>query len=991
MNDNHQESYTKMKSDKSLDTSNPISKIFITKIIKIFTCVKNIFKWIKNKIDSILSSWSILTQITLTLIPCSILFILLIFFVHYNFYDNLYIFNFQKGLKEELTDKYITEMDDLHAELDSFVMKENYFDIENQLFFEVYYKELCSIGLLNNSNKATFPNMSLYSETMYLVIDNFINDTDLKDNAFTIPKSISKKNVDDRKGDSIGELLKIYYNMLPIITYGAYLMNVYINQTFFIAYEFDKNNNSNIKINELCFMLPRGTNSFNDNDNFTPTNYLLNPLINSTHFDHTELIQNSYYNENWFMKQDNIFRESVNDSQNGYSEISLAHLNHEYNGNINKSIIISSQQYINSNDRHYIINIIFFFNQNNLNKETIEYSTFIVKDNQNYEKYENEKYSDNETFVVLKSDIIEYSLANINYQYFHNGLYDKNNNFNINGILYDSFNLDKLYDSLDFYQTIENFQIDLKYFCTLYLYKTLFQTANYSRITKNREEIYLYNFNKEETIKTICNLIDFNSYQDYNKETGIDCWEKENNLYYNENTFKSVSMRDSNSRYPYCGCLPLYCLKNFENINNDFRNIKIASDINLPNKCQNKFTSYQLENKVDYNNNFIKISKELYRMVLPFLKISNTNYIKFNYEPLSQMQEYYFLIITEVKANTTLFLFHFFAIIIKLEIMTIILGITILGSLISLIIIYVNIRRYSQIIKNFKKSHELYVLDSEDNNNNEEKQKNKNNDNMHLERNNINNENMPLLQNEGKDLFEITENNLLNDLFNIFCKHYKLSRKDIEKYYSKQSHETKNQMKIKMMMEKNELFKLLAMFSILAPFFRLNLSLDYKMYNYTKIIKKYNQYVSQVVNINKDQTRLTQNILYELLSTENISDYGLISNLNFKYISNIKFRLKDNSIQNTIFENVINKMKSNNEDLNNNNDININNVFLLGDDKDNIKLILKQKNELMEMFKNKFENDDYINFNKIESSFNFYLINSYYKYLKLIVLEENYN
>ena len=80
------------------------------------------------------------------------------------------------------------------------------------------------------------------------------------------------------------------------------------------------------------------------------------------------------------------------------------------------------------------------------------------------------------------------------------------------------------------------------------------------------------------------------------------------------------------------------------------------------------------------------------------------------------------------------------------------------------------------------------------------------------------------------------------------------------------------------------------------------------MYNYTKIIKKYNQYVSQVVNINKDQTRLTQNILYELLSTENISDYGLISNLNFKYISNIKFRLKDNSIQNTIFENFINKM-----------------------------------------------------------------------------------
>ena len=352
------------------------------------------------------------------------------------------------------------------------------------------------------------------------------------------------------------------------------------------------------------------------------------------------------------------------------------------------------------------------------------------------------------------------------------------------------------------------------------------------------------------------------------------------------------------------------------------------------------------------------------------------------------MPEYYFLIITEVKTNTTLFLFHFSAIVIKLEIIVGVLGITLLCSVISIIIIYVNIRRYSQIINNFKKSHELYVLVSKSNINIEEKHKNKINDNMQLERNN---ENMPLLQNEGKNLFEITENDLLNDLFNIFCKHYKLSRKDIEKYYSQQSHETKNQMKIKMMMEKNELFKLLSMYSILAPFFRLNITLDYKMYNYTKIIKKYDQYVSQVVNINKEQTRLTQNILYELLSTENISDYGLISNLNFKYISNIKFQLKENCIQNTIFENVINKMKNNNEDLNNNNDININNIYLLGDDKENIKLILKQKNELMEMFKSKFENDDYINLNKIESSFNFYLINSYYKYLKQIVLEESNN
>jgi hypothetical protein len=302
---------------------------------------------------------------------------------------------------------------------------------------------------------------------------------------------------------------------------------------------------------------------------------------------------------------------------------------------------------------------------------------------------------------------------------------------------------------------------------------------------------------------------------------------------------------------------------------------------------------------------------------------------------------------------------------------------------------YVNLRRYSLIIKEFKKKHELFVFHSEENSSNDDNQKYKNNEKGKIEGYNMNNENMPLLQNEGRDSVGTNDNTLLDDLFSIFCKHYKLGRKDLEEYYSQQKHETKNQMKLKMMMEKNELFRLLSMYSVLAPIFRLNLSLDYKMYNYSKIIKKYDQYVSQVININKEQTRLTQNILYELLSTENISDYGLISNLNFKYISNIRAELKENCIQNAMFKNVINRIKGKNEDLNES-EMNINDIFLIikdGDEKQNIKLILKQKNELMEMFKNKFEADDYINFNKIESSFNFYLINSYYKYLKQIISE----
>ena len=50
------------------------------------------------------------------------------------------------------------------------------------------------------------------------------------------------------------------------------------------------------------------------------------------------------------------------------------------------------------------------------------------------------------------------------------------------------------------------------------------------------------------------------------------------------------------------------------------------------------------------------------------------------------------------------------------------------------------------------------------------------------------------------------------------------------------------------------------------------------------------------------------------------------------------------------------------------------------------KLILKRKNVLMDIFKRKFESDEYLNDNKLNSFFNFFLINSYYKYLKQITL-----
>jgi hypothetical protein len=145
-------------------------------------------------------------------------------------------------------------------------------------------------------------------------------------------------------------------------------------------------------------------------------------------------------------------------------------------------------------------------------------------------------------------------------------------------------------------------------------------------------------------------------------------------------------------------------------------------------------------------------------------------------------------------------------------------------------------------------------------------------------------------------------------------------------------------------------------------------------------MKKYNHYVGRLENIDKEQANLTRNILYELISTECIADYGLITNFNFKYVTNIKSDSKLNSIKYTMFENIKNKQIKENPKINEEID---------NDDIPIKKLVLKRKNVLINIFRNRFESDDFLSYNQLENAFNFYLVNSYYKYSRQISLGNN--
>ena len=252
---------TKTKTNINIEEFKQDSKLAAKKIIYIFISIHNLLAWLRHKYNKFVASCSVLTQLTIFLIPFSLACISAIFFIHYFFFTILYEFNFYKGIKEEFMDYYITEMDDVLSELDSFIIKENYIDTEDLLFFDVYYKELASNGLLDNPDRRTIPNISPYSETLYKIYDDLARELNTQD-FFTIPEKKAKENIDERKGDSIGELAKLYYYMQPIMGSGAFSSKIIINQTFFIAYEFEENRK--IKQKELFFTIPRKGDAFNE-------------------------------------------------------------------------------------------------------------------------------------------------------------------------------------------------------------------------------------------------------------------------------------------------------------------------------------------------------------------------------------------------------------------------------------------------------------------------------------------------------------------------------------------------------------------------------------------------------------------------------------------------------------------------------------------------------------------------------------------------------
>ena len=979
--------------------STKIKKIISKKIMQfqMIGYLKQTFNSLKSRYNLFCSNFLLITQFSIF----SLIFSLILFFsnfvLHYFGFERIFKFDYYFAVQNEYLQYLISDFDDINFNLGSYQAKSQIEDLDNIYFFNIYFKELISMGLLNDdSYKKVFPNISSDSSKLYQKLDKFMLENKME-SFYTISNEQSKKYIDDRE-DNLSEIAKLYYQFFPILAYSGYSTKTYINQSYLIAYEYD-NETKNIIGKHLYFSFPRVNYGGFNASNFSPQNSFISPSLRNSKVEHKEKLNNTFYKENWFIRQDYDFRSFADDINCCF--LSFSNLNYNYYGILNKSNLVSMQNYFNSNNKSYIINIIYFIGEKILKDDYLDFSVLMLI-NDSVHPISKEKYSDNDTFLISKLTMSEVSLSTSLKEYFHIGMFDKNYNFYKHGISFDILDLETLAEPLKYYKSTENFNIDLRYFSSFYLYSLLFRFLDYNtttEVTKPLTEIFF--FNKENILQNICSIINFNSYISYLKEEKINCFDDNNLLYYIDGETKEDIFNFNYNTMPYCICLPLYCLKNLQN-KFDINKTEFIENIILPNKCQNDYKTYL--------NGINELYKNKSEIKFSFLNFSfGLNDITFLSENIrDSIEDEYYIFKSFKLSQLPHVTFSIFALVVnvpfkqivcdfitKLEIIKsiyIIISISgmILAFIIGNIIIIRKVKKISNVIFDFENIYDKFHK-SESLSKNISDRKNGNiifNSINEFEK--INNEdNLSLIKNEkninicNTDIHNSNENSLLNELIILYCKYYNISKENLMKKNNNSKHSNQYEC-----IEKNELFKFLRIMSIYIPKFKLNVSMDYNFYLNSKL---YSNYIKSITkgHILK-ATTLTQSVIFELLSTECIEEnYGLITNINFKYITNININSKidNNSIKNSMFSFADNEMKQFKQEI-------FEKKYLLIKDEDindNIRIIWKEKNIVLEEFETNFENDDYLKKEKLREVFDSFLVNTYYKYLQKIMSKSSHD
>ena len=969
----------------SSENNNPNSKIKKkNKKEFVFTkCCIDFCRKISLKRKNCYSKCPIIFQFFFIIFPISIIFYSFGMYTHMILFYKKFKLDYFTLIKDGYLKNLITDIDDIRFDLRLNEIKTHFDDKGNDLFFKFYLEELISLGLLDDDKVKIFPNISNITSTAY----KFLEENENNNSIYSISSNISKQYIDERN-DSFSELAKIYFHFFPLLSLDDIKSDSHINQTYLIAYEVD--NDKNIVGNEFYFNFPRLIRE-NLNDNiFSPGSNLKSPKICKEKQTY-ELKNNTYYEGNFFTIQDYEFRKASSEDNN--NEISIWHLNDISKGNISKSFIESFQMYFNKKEKNYIINIIYYNPQEKIVKNYFDYTVLFLDKRSNSDYCI--KYSDNSSFVISKNDISELVLSTLPNDYFHFGIKSIDYNFYRHGIFFDSFEINHLSESTEYYSTLKGFNYDLRFFSSFFLYSKLFEKTSFKTSFSKTNNIKIFHFDDKDTIKDICSKYDFNLYKTYLKNNDLDCLDESNLYYYDYMSEEDETVMELVS-LPLCICLPLYCIQDVKDIF-DKSTFLFVEKLSLPEKCQNKLIFYDnIKKNTEDNEINVNIINDSDNLISVLLENQHT---KFGIKNFGLYNDLIYEIICIFDNKSLKIILYYF--IVEMDKLTRIFSYLsmikfVLIFIISYIFLLLGTKKISNIVYGYKEKLFQFIVNYEKNvvinyQNNDNSENNKYDEFLlgskkediipYIKYEDLISEEI----NKNKKSINFYENGLINDLFLIYCDYKRTSEEKI--FNSKFVFKNKSKAIYEILTDSNELIKIFCVMSIHIPKFISNVNFNYDFYkdiklsnNYLKLMRRlsYNKYKEELIS--------TKSIIYEFLSTEMVTDYGLITNINFKYLTtnNLDSKDKNNCVQNGVF-NLINKNRIINNELNEK-DLNINKTN--HDNDFNTKLIVKNINYIMQRIEEKFDQDDYLKLNKLESSFNFFLIDTCYNYLKRIDLEK---
>ena len=951
-------------------------------IKKVATVLKNFsFKcWfgIKDGINRCFTAMKIRHQLLLFFLLCFIVVLGLSILLHYICYEYIFHYDLYTGEKIYLLDKVLDKELNGQILLGTFEISNKFQDkISNIIFLRIYGQELISHYLLSNY---TFTEVSNFTETLY---EDF--NTPLID--FLINKDDAKSNIDEvTPGDPIYkcEFKKIQYYLIPLLCQYSEFMDNKIIGSYLISYEFNPTNPMEATFINY-FNFPVETRFNLNNANFSPNNFKLDPFVINE--PPSANMTNGYSEENWYYQKDYIFRKNC---RTIFNKISFINLSIFRQGTFSTSIEeINQILFYTPNETDAtgnivrpsvpgIISFVIKYEKEAQLNNAIDYSIFAVKNTSILSNMEPMiKYSDNSTYVISQNSIVTIALSDLLTSYFTLGIKRNNYLFYSTGINFDTFDIDMFNQSEDYFTVQNFFKENLRVFSSMLFYSKFIQEQTFGQLLRDylisslEDDTYITRANDEEMIKTICDSFNFTQYKIeidlYKSDSSFNCFSEQQLYYYNKEN--NLTYRNSSFfEYPSCECIPFYCI-NFAKSNIDSGDIEYVSQIKLPSKCTLSIDSYYKPDNSKENTS-IESGKHY-------------KFLKFHWIPLQYIPEMSLLVVSIIDNEiykTILEEFsddvHSFQCYILL-IHTCLIVVFIVATL---IIVTIKLNKFTNIINQYMEKHQafLFNIEEKDKNENEmgkEEEIEEQGGNQDEENSLINeNEQKVSLENENNSLVDITvnkknnktehiynDNILIDDLFNIYCTYYKLDPDKTILKSEKNQKINKYSTKVLIMKNQNDLFDILSSLSQNAPKFKFNLTIDFNLYFSSKLNIHFLKGLTKFSNVDKKQVALTQGILFELLSTENVFDYGLILNLRFGFVDNLN-KKKGDTIKKVMLQN-----------------------YLYG----NYKLIGKKKDELLEFFEKNMESDDVFGTGMFESAFNFFLINVYYKYFDQIMKEND--